>query len=219
LDHLCTAQFRLLRLGYHCTFASSSFPALCDAYATYATVARLAPYHAPQAPEARTFPRLTRHSHAILTASVNYCHHQFAPSCRPKELFSLEYQVRALSLRKAQCSRASRAYVALFTHLDTSLSHQAVITIISLSFCYVCMHQSHFAQSAVLPRFHTPMAPYACAFPRLARHSYTSHASSQLLQPRSHYACSSLHIPHHNFACSPHDALSGDTQNLSPQEM
>jgi hypothetical protein len=123
LDHLCIAQLCLLRLGYHCTFAFSSFPALCDAYATYATVARLAPYHAPQAPLARTFPRLARHSRIILTASAIYCHHQFAPSCRPKELPSLEYQVHALPLRKAQCSRASRAYVALFTRLDTSPSH------------------------------------------------------------------------------------------------
>jgi hypothetical protein len=79
--------------------------------------------HAPQAPQARTFPRLTRHSCVILTASVNYCHHQFTPSRHPEGLFSLESHVRALPLRKAQRSRASRAYVALFTRLDTSPSH------------------------------------------------------------------------------------------------
>jgi hypothetical protein len=79
--------------------------------------------HAPQAPQARTFLRLTRHSCIILTASVNYCHHQFTPSHHPEELPSVEYQVRALLLGKAQCSRASRAYVALFTCLDTSPWH------------------------------------------------------------------------------------------------
>jgi hypothetical protein len=149
--------------------------------------------HAPQAPLARTFPRLTRHSRVILTASVNYCHHQFTPSCRPKELFSLEYQVRALPLRKAQCSRASRAYVALFTrHRHVTLASlqssplpriiQAVVSIISTTFCRVHMHQSHLRAIRYSTALSCPYGALHLRFPApfafFARHSYTSHASS-----------------------------------------
>ncbi|KAG1773760.1 hypothetical protein EDD22DRAFT_946633 [Suillus occidentalis] len=79
--------------------------------------------HAPQAPLARTFPRLTRHSRDILTASVIYCHHQFMPSHHPEELFLLEYQVRALSPNRRNVP-ALRAPMSPYSRaIDTSLSH------------------------------------------------------------------------------------------------
>jgi hypothetical protein len=211
LDRLCIAQLRLLRLGYHCTIASLSFPALCDAYTTYATVTRLAPYHAPQAPQARIFPRLTRHSRVILTASVIYCHHQFTHSHHPEELPSVEYQVRALPLRKAQCSRASRAYVALFTRLDTSPSHHcshhhyhASFRQLSASYpqafvVFTCTRVT-FAQSAILPRFHAPMAPYTCAFPRL---SPSSRAIATPVSPHhSRFSHACITPVHHHISSS-----------------
>ncbi|KAG2739361.1 hypothetical protein P692DRAFT_20882579 [Suillus brevipes Sb2] len=55
-------------------------------------------------------------------------------------------------------------------------------------------------------------------FPRLARHCYASLASSHSHQTRSHHT-PLITYPHRNFACPQLDALSGDTQNLSPQEM
>ncbi|KAG1732094.1 hypothetical protein EDD22DRAFT_960426 [Suillus occidentalis] len=79
--------------------------------------------HAPQAPLARTFPRLTRHSCDILTASVTYCHHQFTPSHHPEELPSVEYQVHALSPNRRNVP-ALRAPMSPYSRaIDTSLSH------------------------------------------------------------------------------------------------
>jgi hypothetical protein len=198
LDRLCTAQLHLLRLGYHCTFASSSVPALCNAYATYATVAHLAPYHTPQAPEARTFPCLTRHSHAIHTSSAVYCHHQFTPSRHPEGLFSLESHVHALPLRKAQCSHASRAYVALFTrprHVTLASSQSSPYHSGShhhhIPELLLCLHAPESLRTiccsttlshpygALRLRFPTPFA-------FLARHSYASLASSHSPQTRLH---------------------------------
>ncbi|KAG1756922.1 hypothetical protein EDD22DRAFT_957298 [Suillus occidentalis] len=162
--------------------------------------------YTPQAPQARTFPRLTRHSRAILTASAIYCHHQFAPSCRPKELPSLEYQVRALSLRKAQCSRASCAYVALFTrpkHIALTSSQSSPYHSGShhhhIPELLLCLHAPESLRAI---RCSTALShPYGALhlrfpapFAFLARHSYTSLASSQSLQPRLHYACSSPYI-------------------------
>jgi hypothetical protein len=156
-----------------------AFPALCDTYATYTTFAlitRICDIRAPQAPQARIFPRLMQHSHATLASPIIHCHEEFTPLHPLDVTQSLEYHVRALPLFKRECSRASRAYSALFTRIDTSLSHccshlhisQAVVTIISPSCYCVCMHQSHFAQSAILPRFLAPTAPYASAFPALS---------------------------------------------------
>ncbi|KAG2743664.1 hypothetical protein P692DRAFT_20878492 [Suillus brevipes Sb2] len=95
-----------------------AFPALCDTYATYATftlITRIRDIRAPQAPKARMFPRLMQHSHATLASSAIYCHHEFASLRHLEESLSLTYRIRALPLHKRECSRASRAYVALFT--------------------------------------------------------------------------------------------------------
>ncbi|KAG2739425.1 hypothetical protein P692DRAFT_20881771 [Suillus brevipes Sb2] len=110
---------------------------------------------------------------------------------------------------------------------DTLLSHhcnhphiiQAVVTIISPSLHCVRMHQSRFAQSAILPRFHAPMAPYACAFPALSAPSLRQSRIITFTSDTLALHSSLITYPHRNFALSPLDALSGDTQNLSPQEM
>jgi hypothetical protein len=181
--------------------------------------------------QARMFPRFARlcrliHTpgHVTLASSAVHCHHEFTPLHRLEVTPSLDTafahfrfssaNIPALRAPMSPCSRA----------IDTSLSPhcnhlhiiQAIITIISPSCYCVCMHQSRFAQSATIPRFHAPMTPYACAFPAPSLHQsrLITFASDTLA------LCSSrITYPHCNFACSPLDALSGDTQNLSPQEM
>ncbi|KAG2739494.1 hypothetical protein P692DRAFT_20881675 [Suillus brevipes Sb2] len=146
-----------------------AFPALCDAYATYATYALITHIHAPQAPQARLFPRLMQHIHAILASPVIYCHHEFASLHHLEVALSLDTAFAHFRFSSANVP-ALRAPIAPSSRaIDTSLSHccsrlhiiQAVVTITSQSFYCVCTHQSRFTQSAILPRFHAPMAPYA----------------------------------------------------------
>jgi hypothetical protein len=83
----------------------------------------------------------------------------------------------------------------------------------------LCLHTPESLRaSATLLHFLAPTAPYACAFPALSPPSL--HQSHLITDASDTLAlCSRITYPHHNFACPPLDALSGDTQNLSPQEM
>ncbi|KAG2739942.1 hypothetical protein P692DRAFT_20881641 [Suillus brevipes Sb2] len=162
------------------------------------------------------FPRLKRHSHATLASPTIHCHEQFALFHPLEVTLSLEYHRLIHAHRHITLALLQSSPYHSGSHLHII---QAVITITSPSLHCVCMHQSHFAQSATLPRFHAPMTPYACAFP--APSAPSLHQSRLITFASDTLALHSSRTtyPHHNFAWSPHDALSGDTQNLSPQEM
>jgi hypothetical protein len=165
--------------------------------------------------------------HATLASSTIHCHEQFA-LLHPLEVApSLNTAFAHFRFSSANVP-ALRAPIAPYSRaIDTSLSPhcshlhiiQAVITITSPSFL-LCLHiPESLRASTTLPRFHAPMAPYTCAFPALSAPSL--HQSRLTTFAPDTLALHSSHItyPHRNFACSPLDALSGDTQNLSPQEM
>jgi hypothetical protein len=177
--------------------------------------------------QARIFPRLMQHIHAILASPVIYCHHEFASLHHLEVAPSLDTAFAHFRFISANVPALRAPMTPCSCALDMSLTHhcshlhiiQAVITITSPSFL-LCLHIPELLRaSATLPRFHAPMAPYASAFPALSAPSL--HQSRLITFASDTLALhSSLTIyPHHNFACSPHDALSGDTQNLSPQEM
>jgi hypothetical protein len=168
-----------------------------------------------------------QHIHAILASPVIYCHHEFASLHHLEVAPSLNttfahfrFSSANVPALRAPMSPYSRASDTLLLHHCNHLHTIQPVTItISPSVYCVCTHQSHFAQSATLPRFHAPIAPYASAFPALNAPSL--HQSRLTTFAPDTLALHSSHItyPHRNFACSPLDALSGDTQNLSPQEM
>ncbi|KAG2737669.1 hypothetical protein P692DRAFT_20883335 [Suillus brevipes Sb2] len=172
-----------------------TFPALCDAYATYATYALITHIRAPQAPQARIFPRLTHHSHATLaSSSIIHCHHEFA-SLHPFEVAPVLDTAFTHFRFKRECSRASRAYVALSTRLDMSPSHHQQSIVMSSLHHYILLKSRYRS----IPRSRTS-ASQARMFPRFARlcrliHAHTHVALASLQSSPYHSGSHHHHIP------------------------
>jgi hypothetical protein len=112
-----------------------------------------------------------QHIHAILASPVIYCHHEFASLRHLEESLSLAYRIRALPLHKRECSRASRAYVALSTRLDMSPSHHQQSIVMSSLHHYILLKSHH----RLIPHSRTS-ASQARMFPRFARLCRLIHA-------------------------------------------
>jgi hypothetical protein len=107
-----TCSFAIYPLD-HWTIASSSslHYATPTRHTRHSRHSRLScDFHALQAPQARIFPRLTHHSHAILASSVIYCHHEFASLHCLEVSLSLGYHVRDFHALRAPIAPYSRAY-------------------------------------------------------------------------------------------------------------
>jgi hypothetical protein len=170
LDRFLNTQFRLLRLGDHWTFTPSH--SLHNATPTrHRDIRAITHIRAPQAPQARMFPRLMHDIHATLASSAVHCHHEFTSLHALEVTLSLAYRIRALPLFKRECSRASRAYVALSTRLDMSPSHhQQSIVMRSLRPYILLMSHNRSILRSRTSAFQARM------FPRFARLCRLIHA-------------------------------------------
>jgi hypothetical protein len=155
------------------------------------------------------FPRLMQHSHATLASSVTYCHHEFMP-LHPLEVapsldtafVHFRFSSANVPTLRAPTSPYSRAIdMSLSPHCNHLHTIQPVAIITSPSLQCVCMHQSHFAHSAILPCFLTPTAPYACAFPTLSAPSLCQSCLTTFASDTLALHSSLITYPHRNFAC------------------
>ncbi|KAG1855668.1 hypothetical protein DFJ58DRAFT_727485 [Suillus subalutaceus] len=208
LDHFLNTQFRLPHLGYHWTFASS--PSLHYAMLTRHT------RHSRLSRTSAHLRRLKREcSRALHSTFTPHSHHQpsiVIMSSHPYAILKSRYHLntafahfRFISANVPTLRAPMTPYSRAYTH------HSRLIAVISISFrqlspshpqafdC-VCTHQSHFAHSAVLPRFHAPMTPYACASPAPSAPLFCQSRLITFASDTLAVHSSRITYPHHNFA-------------------
>jgi hypothetical protein len=165
--------------------------------ATYATSALITRIRTPQAPQARMFLRLMHNIHATLASSAVHCHHEFASLHALEVTLSLAYCICALPLFKRECSRASRAYSALFTR------HRHITLALLQSSPYQSGSHHHHIPECLLC-LHTPES--LRALPLHKREcSRASRAYVALFTRHSHITLASLQSsPYHSGSCHYH---------------